>query len=49
MRAENPLACGSVAFDASELLRGQREIVIRHDGQQYRLRLTRQNKLILNK
>jgi hemin uptake protein HemP len=28
---------------------GRREVVILHDGQAYRLRLTRQNKLILTK
>jgi hemin uptake protein HemP len=31
------------------LFLGRQEIVIRHDGQDYRLRVTRQNKLILIK
>lgn len=35
---------------ASEtLFAGRREVVIRHDGHDYRLRITRQNKLILTK
>jgi hemin uptake protein HemP len=36
-------------IQAIELFRGQREIWIEHDGQRYRLRLTRRNKLILQK
>lgn len=31
------------------LLQGSREIIIRHGGEDYRLRLTRAGKLILNK
>jgi hemin uptake protein HemP len=38
-----------VVVDARQLLRGQREIVIEHAGVRYRLRLTRRNKLILQK
>lgn len=34
---------------SEELLRGAREIIIRHVGEDYRLRLTRAGKLILNK
>jgi hemin uptake protein HemP len=34
---------------AEELFQGQREICIEHDGKQYRLRITRRNKLILQK
>jgi hemin uptake protein HemP len=34
---------------SDELFQGRNEIVIRHDGQDYRLRITRQNKLILTK
>ncbi|MFO0876415.1 MAG: hemin uptake protein HemP [Gemmataceae bacterium] len=34
---------------ARDLFRGQREILIEHDGVVYRLRLTRRNKLILQK
>lgn len=32
-----------------DLFQGRREIVIDHDGQAYRLRITQQNKLILTK
>jgi len=48
-------ASGAVAgasplvIDARELFRGRREIWIEHDGVRYRLRLTRRNKLILQK
>lgn len=31
------------------LFQGCQEVIIRHDGQDYRLRITRQNKLILTK
>jgi len=34
---------------SEQLLKGARELVIRHDGCEYVLRLTRQNKLILTK
>jgi hemin uptake protein HemP len=36
-------------FDASQLFAGQREIWIEHAGVRYRLRITRRNKLILQK
>jgi len=35
--------------DSRDLLKGGNELVIRHAGDTYRLRLTRQNRLILNK
>ncbi|PWC35408.1 hemin uptake protein HemP [Azospirillum sp. TSO22-1] len=35
--------------EAADLLRGATEIVIRHAGQNYRLRITRANKLLLIK
>ena len=38
-----------IVVNARELFRGQREILIEHDGVQYRLRITRRNKLILQK
>jgi hemin uptake protein HemP len=38
-----------IAYDSGDLLKGQREIIIRHHGEVYRLRLTRNGKLILNK
>jgi hemin uptake protein HemP len=36
-------------IDSSRLLAGSREVVIDHAGQEYRLRLTRNDKLILTK
>ncbi len=36
-------------YDSKALLRDGREIFIRHAGETYRLRVTRQNKLILTK
>ncbi|ASY69968.1 hemin uptake protein HemP [Sinorhizobium fredii] len=35
--------------DSHELFRGASEILISHDGAIYRMRITRQGKLILNK
>ena len=37
------------SITSTELLGGQDEIVIQHNGSLYRLRLTRQDKLILTK
>lgn len=36
-------------LDSTELLRGEKEVLIRHAGEIYRLRLTRNDKLILQK
>lgn len=36
-------------WKSSELFCGQRELVIEHEGAEYRLQLTRQGKLILTK
>lgn len=36
-------------ISAEQLFRGTREIVIRHQGDDYRLRITRNDKLILTK
>lgn len=36
-------------YDSESLLRGVREVLIRHHGEVYRLRLTRNDKLILHK
>ena len=36
-------------IDSDALLKGQRELLIRHDGQLYRLRHTSNGKLILTK
>jgi hemin uptake protein HemP len=38
-----------VVLDARQLFQGRREIVIEHEGTRYRLRITRRNKLILQK
>lgn len=35
--------------DSATLFAGWREVVIVHNGEEYRLRITRQEKLILNK
>jgi hemin uptake protein HemP len=37
------------ALESTDLFRGGREVIIRHGGEQYRLRLTSSNKLILIK
>ncbi|HWU65242.1 MAG TPA: hemin uptake protein HemP [Ensifer sp.] len=37
------------AYSTATLFRGAREIAIDHNGEIYRLRITRQGKLILNK
>ena len=39
----------SVEIDSARLLEGQREVMIRHGGECYRLRHTRNDKLILTK
>lgn len=36
-------------IEAAQLFGGQRELVILHRGEEYRLRITRQDKLILTK
>lgn len=43
------LAMPGRILSSDAILRGQREIGIEHDGALYRLKLTRQGKLILNK
>jgi len=45
---EPPLTLPKV-IDAQELFQGAREICIEHAGIRYRLRITRRNKLILQK
>lgn len=40
---------GTPVYDSSDLFRGATEIGIEHDGATYRLKITRQGKLILNK
>lgn len=36
-------------YESAELLQGAKEVLIRHAGELYRLRLTRNGKLILQK
>jgi hemin uptake protein HemP len=36
-------------LESAEIFRGSNEIMIRHDGAVYRMKITRQGKLILNK
>ncbi|HVT33842.1 MAG TPA: hemin uptake protein HemP [Rhodanobacteraceae bacterium] len=44
-----PAPNGAQRIDSHRLLAGGRELVIDHAGQEYRLRLTRNDKLILTK
>jgi len=45
-----PAAAGRpLRLDAATLFANRREVLIDHEGECYRLRLTRQNKLILTK
>lgn len=37
------------SFKSSDILAGAREVIIEHDGERYRLRLTSKGKLILTK
>ena len=49
-RAEpNGAGPSRLRVSSREIFRGQREIVIRHGGSEYRLRITRADKLILTK
>jgi hemin uptake protein HemP len=45
----SPAGSGPRVISSADLLDGSREIIIRHVGEDYRLRLTRAGKLILNK
>ena len=40
---------GLPVLESETLFQGQNEIVIRHQGAEYRMKITRQGKLILNK
>jgi len=44
-----PDTTGADRIDSQNLFRGRQEICIEHAGQAYRLRITRQGKLILTK
>ncbi|HEY7651554.1 MAG TPA: hemin uptake protein HemP [Methylomirabilota bacterium] len=47
--ARETAARATVRIASSELFQGRREIVIVHRGQEYRLHITRADKLILTK
>jgi len=48
-RADGPVPVAPRILDSRDLLAGRKEILIRHGAEEYRLRLTAQNKLILTK
>lgn len=47
--ADTPSSDEPKVVSATELFAGEREICIEHCGETYRLRITRRNKLILQK
>jgi len=47
--AQTATARASVRIASTELFRGRREVVIVHRGQEYRLHITKADKLILTK
>lgn len=47
--AAAPAGQGTPIFSTAELFGGRDEIVVLHNGAPYRLRITRQDKLILTK
>lgn len=44
-----PVPCSGARWRVAELMKGGREAVLEHDGQDYRLRITSNGKLILTK
>lgn len=44
-----PTEAGTPEYSSEALFQGRRELLISHEGQTYRLRVTRGGKLILNK
>ncbi len=44
-----PAGCRPRVIESATLFAGRREVDIRHGGETYRLRVTRNGKLILNK
>jgi hemin uptake protein HemP len=46
---EQPFVVDSVVIDSASLLKGAREVLIQHGGECYRLRHTRNDKLIMTK
>jgi hemin uptake protein HemP len=47
--AATPTGVRRRRIKVSELLQGEREVILEHDGQDYRLRITANGKLILTK
>ncbi len=47
--APHDIPLSEAALDSAELFRNRREVLIRHGGELYRLRLTKSGKLILHK
>ncbi len=45
IRSDTSVTC----LSSQQLFAGKKEVLIQHNGQLYRLRITRQNKLILTK
>lgn len=45
----SPAEAAPLVLSSAALFQGRQEIVIRHEGQDYRLRITRMNKMILTK
>lgn len=48
-RLDRPRPAGKPRLQAAALLAGSREVIIEHAGEEYRLRLTKNGKLILTK
>jgi hemin uptake protein HemP len=44
-----PVAQEIRTVESADIFRGQSEVIIRHEGAVYRMKITRQGKLILNK
>jgi hemin uptake protein HemP len=49
MPKQMPVAPKLRRLKVSDLLAGEREVILEHDGQDYRLRITANDKLILTK
>lgn len=49
VRRHTPLPASLPRLKSQDLFRNSQELIIEHQGQEYRLRLTRNDKLILNK
>ncbi len=48
-KADTPSSLPGARLNSSEMFRGRKEIQIEHEGEIYRLRVTRSGKLILTK